>query len=236
MTEKLKYYEVLSKINVNDKTEKKKTGSTELTYLSWAFAVDEVTKLYPDFDYEVKWFEGKPYLYDENLGYMVFTSVTIEGKTKSMWLPVMDGANNAMFAEPYTYQVKDYKTGKMYDKQVAAADMFDINKTIMRCLVKNLGMFGLGLYIYAGEDLPTGEEKVVVKPRGETTANKKKYQSYLDCLDRTDTKEKWDKVKPLKDEWVTWAETTYGIDYSEQLNDKFLMLAQVFEPIDEIKY
>jgi len=65
-----------------------------------------------------------------------------------MWLPVMDGANKAMKATAYTY------TTKYGEKNVEAATMFDINKTIMRCLTKNLAMFGLGLYIYAGEDLP----------------------------------------------------------------------------------
>ena len=55
-----------------------------------------------------------------------------------MWLPVMDGANKAMKANPYTYDTKKAKGLK-----VDAATMFDINKTIMRCLVKNLAMFGL---------------------------------------------------------------------------------------------
>ena len=105
---------------------------------------------------------------------MVYTTVTIEGETHEMWLPVMDGANNAMKGEPYSYTVKNpnFKWAKLdearkgyYDKYgnqqtemitkyVEAATMFDVNKAIMRCLVKNLAMFGLGLYIYAGEDLP----------------------------------------------------------------------------------
>ena len=93
-----------------------------------------------------------PYVYDENTGYMVFTTVTIEELTHEMWLPVMDGANKAMKNKPYTYDTR-YKKGVV----VEAATMFDINKTIMRCLAKNLAMFGLGLYIYAGEDLPESE-------------------------------------------------------------------------------
>jgi hypothetical protein len=73
-----------------------------------------------------------------------------------MWLPVMDGANKAMLHKPYTYFVKAWENGRKIDvqKEVQAASTFDINKTNMRCLVKNLAMFGLGLYIYAGEDLP----------------------------------------------------------------------------------
>lgn len=116
-------------LNVNEHTEKK--GG--LTYLSWAWAWAEVLKEDPTANYEVEWFDGKPYCKDEQLGYMVFTKVTIYGLTRKMWLPVMDYKNKAM---------------------IDNATMFDINKTIMRCLVKNLAMFGLGMYIYAGEDLP----------------------------------------------------------------------------------
>ena len=151
-------FKTLRAINVNDHTEQLKQGSTNLTYLSWAWAIDEVMKHYPDTSYKVVKFDGKPYLYDADLGYMVFTEVTIEGQAKEMWLPVMDGANKAMKNHSYTYQVKEYKnykwTGNYIEKTVEPATMFDINKTIMRCIVKNLGMFGLGLYIYAGEDLP----------------------------------------------------------------------------------
>jgi DNA-directed RNA polymerase subunit RPC12/RpoP len=142
-------FEELNAINVNDKVEKKKSGGTELTYLSWTWAWSEVKKRYPDAHYEIVMHNGLPYVYDENTGYMVFTNVTIDGITHSMWLPVMDGANKAMKNHPYKYATK-YNG----EKTVDAATMFDINKTMMRCLVKNLAMFGLGLYIYAGEDLP----------------------------------------------------------------------------------
>lgn len=145
-------FEELNAINVNDKTEKKKSGSTELTYLSWTWAWTEVKKRYPDAHYEIMMHDGLPYVYDENTGYMVFTTVTIDGISHMMWLPVMDGANKAMKSKPYTYSTK-YNG----EKTVEAATMFDVNKTIMRCLVKNLAMFGLGLYIYAGEDLPETE-------------------------------------------------------------------------------
>jgi hypothetical protein len=65
-----------------------------------------------------------------------------------MWLPVMDNRNEAMLDHQRKIQYKNYTA------TVEAATMFEINKTIMRCLTKNLAMFGLGLYIYAGEDLP----------------------------------------------------------------------------------
>ena len=144
-------FETLNGLNVNEHTEKKVTdgGRTTLTYLSWPWAWAEVKKRYPDAHYEViKNDNGLPYFADEKLGIMVYTRVTIDGVTHDMWLPVMDGNNKAMRFEPYEIATK-YKT-----IQVKAATMFDVNKTVMRCLVKNLAMFGLGLYIYAGEDLP----------------------------------------------------------------------------------
>lgn len=149
-------FQVLFAVNVSNHTEKKKTGNVELTYLSWPFAWAEVKKRYPDAAYEIERNEdGLPYVYDPKTGYMVFTKMTIEGITHEMWLPVMDGANRAMKAEPYTYVTGFGQYRK--EKVCEAATMFDINKTIMRCLVKNIAMFGLGLYIFAGEDLPIAE-------------------------------------------------------------------------------
>lgn len=151
------YFKQMYDIDVSEKVEQK----NGLSYLSWAWAWAEVKKLHPDASYEIKKFgeQQLPYVYDPNTGYMVYTSVTIDGITHEMWLPVMDGANMAMKIEPYTYKVG--RGEKAFEKTVAAADMFAVNKTIMRCLTKNLAMHGLGLYIYAGEDLPeaTQEEK-----------------------------------------------------------------------------
>lgn len=145
----LTHFEKLNAINVNDKTEVKDNGQAKLTYLSWAWAWQECKKQFPDASYEILKFENNlPYVYDENTGYMVFTKVTIEDITHEMWLPVMDEKNKAMKNKSYTYKTK------YGEKEVAPATMFDINKTIMRCLTKNLAMFGLGIYIYAGEDLP----------------------------------------------------------------------------------
>jgi hypothetical protein len=153
-------FATLSAINLNDKVEKK----SNLTYLSWTYAWSEVKKHYPDANYEVVFFDDLPYSHDYKTGYMVFTKVTIEGQTHMMWLPVMDGANKAMKDTEYSYATR------YGDKTVEAATMFDINKAIMRCLVKNLAMFGLGIYIYAGEDLPEGETAAPVitsKPKAE---------------------------------------------------------------------
>ena len=147
-------FEVLSAINVNDKVEQK----NGLTYLSWAWAWAEVKKNYPSATYKVVKDEASnmPFVYDKYMGYMCSTEVTIKGETLEMWLPVMDGANKAMKLEAY-----EYSTRYGNNKTVKGATMFDINKTIMRCLVKNLAMFGLGHYIYAGEDLPQDDSSAV---------------------------------------------------------------------------
>ena len=130
MNEKVSFEKVYG-INVNDKTERK----GQLTYLSWSFAWAEFKKLYPDATYKVDQFDGTFCTGNSALGYMVRTEVTADGLTYEMWLPIMDGRNQTIY-EP---------------------KMTEVNKTIMRCLTKNLAMFGLGLYIYAGEDLPESE-------------------------------------------------------------------------------
>ena len=143
-------FEKLTQVNVNEHTERKPAGQGRtLTYLSWAWAWDYFKRAFPDAKYEITHWDGKPYLFDPQLGYMCETQITAGGETHCMWLPVMDSGNNAMKAEPYSYTTK---RGNVVE--VAAATMFDINTTIMRCLTKNMAMFGLGLYIYSGEDVP----------------------------------------------------------------------------------
>lgn len=164
----MSFFTELNSINVNEHTEKK----NNLTYLSWSWAWAEVMKKYPSATYKIRTWDEKPYLYDAKLGYLVMTSVTIDDVTHEMWLPVMDGANKSMKDSPYTYQVKEYEnrkwTGKYIDKTVEAATMFDINTAIMRCLVKNIAMFGLGLYIYSGEDLPEERPKLLTNAQVKT--------------------------------------------------------------------
>ena len=151
-------FDILNAVNVNEHTETKDTGKVKLTYLSWAWAWSEVKKRFPDAQYEIIKFNGLPYVFDERTGFMVYTTVTIEGITHEMWLPVMDGNNRAML--DHAYEVKT----KFSTFTVQPATMFDVNKAIMRCLTKNLAMFGLGLYIYAGEDLPEDAEEEIATP------------------------------------------------------------------------
>lgn len=229
-------FEELYQLNVNDKTEKK----DGLTYLSWSWAWAEFKKVYPDATYDIiKNEDFKCYFGDEEIGYMVYTSVFAGGVRHEMCLPVMDGANKSMKRKPYTYEVKNknfkYATlnqndGKYYDKygneqtefltkKVDAISMFDVNKTIMRCLTKNLAMFGLGLYIYAGEDLPENES--VDQEQGEEKQLKKEPKKQVK------TEEKKEPFKPItKSElvqiWgvknaeatVTWLEGRFGCELS----------------------
>ena len=188
-TKKLTKFEQLCELNVNEHCEKKSNGGKDLTYLSWTWAWKYFKTQFPDAAYTVKHWGGVPYHYDPNLGYMCETEITAGGETYGMWLPVMDGANKAQKAEPYTY------TTKSGQKTVQPATMFDINTTIMRCLVKNMAMFGLGLYIYSGEDIPelsetTLENKKAVELAKKCELMKGKIKKMLDSLDPTiDTSE-----------------------------------------------
>lgn len=132
-------FETLNSINVNDKTEKK----NGLTYLSWAWAWGEAKKVYPGAIYTI--YENKDgwnYFTDGKTCW-VKTGVTIEGLEHIEYLPVMDYRNKSITADNVT--------------------SFDVNKAIQRSLTKALARHGLGLYIYAGEDLPDGEELKAVE-------------------------------------------------------------------------
>lgn len=174
----------LSSLNVNDKTEKK----NGLTYLSWSNAWLEFKKVYPTATYNVvkNPQTGLPYFVDPAVGIMVFTEVEADGLEYSMWLPVMDGANKAMKTEAYTYQVWNKTTKQYENRKVEAATMFDINKTIMRCLTKTLAMFGLGIYLYNGEDMPETVESSSEEPQQNATPTKARKQRKQQSADRYD--------------------------------------------------
>ena len=137
--------ENLLKTNVNDHTEKK----NNLTYLSWAWAWAEALKADPKAVFKVEMFDGKCYM-DINGTAMVWVTVTMFDKPMTCQLPVMDYRN----------------------KPIPNPDAFAVNTAIMRCMTKALSLHGLGLYIYAGEDLPDEGDVpkkgsgTVVTPRG----------------------------------------------------------------------
>ncbi len=122
-------FEKLAAINVNDKTEAK----NGLTYLSWAWAVDQLLRADP----AANWTYPDPKVFGGNT-LMVFCSVTAFGKTMTAQLPVMDHRN----------------------KPIADPDAFQLNTAMQRCLAKAIALHGLGLYIYAGEDVPATESKL----------------------------------------------------------------------------
>lgn len=205
MAENKNTFDILNAVNVNEHTETKDTGKVKLTYLSWAWAWSEVKKRFPEASYEIIKFNGLPYVYDEKTGYMVYTTVTIDGITHEMWLPVMDGNNRAMMAQPY-----EVKT-KYSSFTVQPATMFDVNKAIMRCLTKNLAMFGLGLYIYAGEDLPEVTDEEVVKVKSTKKASSKASETAEQAHQR--------------------AKASYQalIDYCKETNHDISAVAQMFK-------
>ncbi len=171
-------FETLAGVDVTPYLKKKKTGNAELSYLSWAKAWELLLKYYPEANYSVTEWNDAPYFADPIIGYFVQTSVTIEGVTRSMRLPVLDGANKAMRDVSYEYQTKN---GIKY---VEACDSMAINTATQRCLVKNIALFGLGLSVYAGEDLVDNEttKSSFIVPKvwkGETWLSDKEYTELL---------------------------------------------------------
>ena len=125
----------LSAVNVNEHIEKKPAGSAQISYLSWAWAWQTLMEYYPESVAEY----AEPKKLDDN-SVEIWCTVTVIAGDKShkrdCWLPVMDHRNNA----------------------VKNPDARAISDTRQRCLVKCLALHGLGLYIYAGEDLPSAEK------------------------------------------------------------------------------
>lgn len=124
------YFVELNNINVNDHTDKK----NNLTYLSWAWAWQEVKKLHPDANYKVYEREDGRIYWDDGRTAWVKTGVTINNIEHIEYLPIMDFRNQSINIDKIT--------------------SFDVNKSIQRSLTKAVARHGLGLYIYAGEDLP----------------------------------------------------------------------------------
>ena len=155
--------EALLKKDVNSHTEKK----NNLTYLSWAWAWAEALKADPQASFSVQMFGEKCYM-EINGTAMVWVTVTMFGKPMVCQLPVMDNFNRPITIEGVT-------TTNKYGKEIITKlDSFNVNTAIMRCMTKALSLHGLGLYIYAGEDLPEEggkPEKVVITPTQGATDN-----------------------------------------------------------------
>ena len=170
-------WSTLSKKDCTDKIEKK----MNLSYLSWAWAWQVLMENYPNATYQ--FYEnadtGVPYVAMPDGSAEVRCRITIGSCFREMWLPVMDYKNNAV-ENPSARQVSDTK---------------------MRCLVKCLAMFGLGHYIYAGEDLPSADEET--KPKKVTKKTEPKEDEAKTILPRTVVD--W-KINPTKEGAIFFSE------------------------------
>lgn len=183
-------FETLNSKNVNEHVEKK----NGLSYLSWAWAWAEVKKEFPEATYTVyENGDGWNYFTDGKTCW-VKTGVTIEGLEHIEYLPVMDFRNQSIPADKVT--------------------SFNVNTAIQRSLTKACARHGLGLYIYAGEDLPEGYENAEV--------TNKTYRSWLDnfFVDKPERLEKFLQV--------------YNIKSTDQL-DRVLKLEEIDQLITRLK-
>lgn len=180
MEDHKKVWSVLSKIDCSDQIEKK----GNLKYLSWAWAWGIAMEHFPDTSFEVKYFadpshETKQYPFEVHPDgtVTVWMEIAINGIRRTMWLPVMDNRNNSI-KNPSSRQVSD---------------------TTMRCLVKGLALFGLGHYIYAGEDLPEAADE---KPTAEPVATAPRLPDPQTTRPKTGS--------DSKPAWVVQLETRFG--------------------------
>ena len=130
MSQPTNYFTQLSSVNVSEHVEKK----GQFNYLSWPYAVAQLRMFDETATWEIRRFNGLPFLTTEN-GTFVEVAVTVKGVTLSQLHPVLDSKN----------------------KPLLVPSAFDINTSIQRCLVKAIALHGLGLNVYAGEDLPHAE-------------------------------------------------------------------------------
>ena len=175
-TKKKSVFETLNAINVNGHTEKK----NGLTYLSWAWAWSEVKKAYPSAFYTIyEDKDGHPY-HNDGRTCWVKTGVTIEGLEHVEYLPVMDYRNASIPLDKVT--------------------SMDVNKSVQRSLTKACARHGLGLYIYAGEDIPESDQEAENDELADLIA------CVYDCVDIDDLMNiwktnaaKWGKVAAFKE-------------------------------------
>ncbi len=143
MEKEKNYFEELNSVNVADKTEKK----GKLTYLSWAWAWAELKKRFPDSTYKIYETEDGLFYHTDGRTCWVKTGVTVNGIENIEYLPIMNNYNKSIKLEDVT--------------------SFDVNTAIQRSLTKAVARHGLGLYIYAGEDLPEDAAEENAEPKEE---------------------------------------------------------------------
>jgi predicted amidohydrolase YtcJ len=147
----------LSQVDVSGRIEKKQN----LSFLSWSWAWGTLMEHYPQAEYSFQ----EPAESQRDGSVMVYCTVTIDGLSRQMWLPVMDFKNQA----------------------ISNPDAVQVNKAKMRCLVKCLAMFGLGHYIYAGEDLPSAEaDKAAEKIAKQNREDRRNQQTHAEMVPAND--------------------------------------------------
>lgn len=193
-------FEVLNAINVNGHKETREQKGVTLSYLSWAWAWAEVKKVYPEATYTIyENADGWNYHTDGRTCW-VKTGVTIEGLEYIEYLPVMNYANKSIPVNEVT--------------------SFDVNKAIQRSLTKAAARHGLGLYIYAGEDLPecdTETKPVEAKPKKnypkaaiatnpviDPKVLNEKIEELRKCVSRAELTAVWNANKALQGEKRYW--------------------------------
>lgn len=176
MSETTNTFRSLFQIDVSKYVEMK----GQFSYLSWPFAVAQLRLADPNAFWEVRRFDGLPYLSTE-LGYFVEVAVTVQGVTLSQIHPVLDHKN----------------------RPIMAPSPFDINSSIQRSLVKAIALHGLGLNIYAGEDLPdlnAGDEPPKPPQVPEEPVAKPKRAAKVTSLPSRE---------PVRGDWLTDAQLRY---------------------------
>lgn len=195
-------FDTLNAINVNDRTETK----NKLTYLSWAWAWQTVKENYPTATYTIYENEGGMFYHSDGKSAWVKTGVTIEGIEHIEYLPVMDFRNASI--------------------QIEKLNSTDVNKSIQRSLTKAIARHGLGLYVYAGEDLPQNE--VVALAEEKAKAEKERKTAALLTLKKGD--KNWDNII----NYVT-ANKSQGVDkLTDMVGKKYKVTATVIRAITEI--
>lgn len=170
------YFVRLNGVNVNEHTESK----NGLTYLSWAWAWAEIKKLHPDATYTIYEDMNGCFYHTDGMTCWVKTGVTVNGIEHIEYLPVMDHRNRSIPLESVT--------------------SFDVNKAVQRSLTKACARHGLGLYIYAGEDLPEGE----AQPQKAVELKLPEHGALLKELMENTTKEQRDALREKYGSFDNW--------------------------------
>ena len=199
-TTKKNYFTELNSIDVGDKIEKK----NGLSYLSWSYAWGELKKRFPEATYTIYENQDGWNYFTDGRTCWVKTGVTVNGIEHIEYLPVMDFKNKSIPANAVT--------------------SFDVNKAIQRSLTKAVARHGLGLYIYAGEDLPEAEDgqptpTPVAKPKATAKAPVKATPKAEPTPEQPEKVEVSEESKELRRKYVRYCQDN-GVEISKKLSNK----------------